>query len=238
MDRNELLNDSEESFRAAFEGKQVGIWTAMPCVVQKVDLSAMTCEAQPAIQATVEDENGNLKNISYPLLVDVPLVMPRGGGFALVLPIAVGDEVLVVFASRCIDAWWQSGGVTNQAMEARMHDLSDGFAIPGPSSQPKVLPSVSTTAAQLRNTAGTTYVGLTPGGLIQLVNPSDSGKTILNGMIDLTKNLETALQTFTTSCAAALDPTVAAAATALGTALTAQQLLLVAYKLRIGNLFQ
>ena len=65
----------------------------------------------------------------------MPVVFPGGGGFALTFPVAAGDECLVVFASRCIDAWWQSGGV-GEPMEPRMHDLSDGFALIGVRSQP------------------------------------------------------------------------------------------------------
>jgi len=95
-------------------------------------------------------------------------VWPRAGGFALTFPIAAGDEVLVVFASRCIDSWWQSGGVGAPA-EARMHDLSDGFAILAPTSQPKKLTGVSSTNVQLRDESGTTYVEITPDGKARVV---------------------------------------------------------------------
>jgi phage baseplate assembly protein gpV len=47
-------------------------------------------------------------------------------------------------------------------MEARMHDLSDGFVIPGPWSQPNVPSDVSTTAAQLRSNDGNTFIELDP----------------------------------------------------------------------------
>ena len=33
------------------------------------------------------------------------------------------------------DSWWQSGGI-GVPIESRMHDLSDGFAILAPTSQP------------------------------------------------------------------------------------------------------
>ena len=68
-----------------------------------------------------------------------------------------GDECLVVFASRCIDAWWQSGGIQSPA-EARMHDLSDGFAIPGPWSQAAKIEGVSASAVQLRSDDGASCV--------------------------------------------------------------------------------
>lgn len=171
--RQELLNDEQQAMRLMLSGWQVGVWTAIPGIVNSVDLSKLTCSVQPAIQAVVQNQQGVLSPINLPLLVDVPIVFPKGGNFLITMPIAVGDEVLVIFASRCIDAWWQSGGV-QQAMEARMHDLSDGFAIPGPFSQPqRPLGSVSSTDLQVRNAAGTTYVAITSDGKVKLVSPSE-----------------------------------------------------------------
>jgi predicted transcriptional regulator len=86
----------------------------------------------------------------------------------LTFPVKAGDEVLIVFASRCIDSWWQSGGV-QVPIEERMHDLSDGFAILSPTSQPKKLSSVSTSNAQLRTESGGTYIEVTPNGKIRLI---------------------------------------------------------------------
>ena len=172
--------------RLMLDGRQSSIWTAIPAIVQSVDFETMTVEVQPTIQGTVEDENGAVQSVNLPLLVDVPIVFPSAGGFLITLPIAVGDEVLVVFASRCIDAWWQSGGI-NRPMEARMHDLSDGFAIPGPRSQLK-LPggAISSTGAQIRNDAGTSYVEIAADGKIKLVTPSEvdiTGNLVVSGSI-------------------------------------------------------
>jgi hypothetical protein len=171
MNRDERLDDPEESLRLALENAQSHIWTAMPAIVQTVNLAAQTVAVQPSIQGTVASPDGSTRSVNMPLLVDVPIVWPRAGGFALTFPIAPGDEVLVVFASRCIDAWWQSGGV-GVAAEARMHDLSDGFAILAPTSQPKKFANVSSTNVQLRDTAGTTYVEITPGGKARVVAAS------------------------------------------------------------------
>lgn len=172
MDRSQLYNDAEEAQRLLLDGRQSTIWTAIPCLVTKVDLTAMTIEAQPTIQGAVEDENGKIQYVNLPLLVDVPIVFPSAGGFTITLPIKANDEVLVIFASRCIDAWWQSGGI-QKPMEARMHDLSDGFAIPGPKSQPNKISGISSTGAQIRNDAGTTYVEIAADGKIKLVSPSE-----------------------------------------------------------------
>ena len=133
------------------------MWTALPGIVKVVDLAKQTCSVQPAIRGSVTDKDGKTSPCDLPLLVDVPIVFPRAGGFALTFPVQEGDECLVVFASRCIDAWWQNGGVQEPA-EWRMHDLSDGFAMLAPTSQPKALGGVSSEAVQLRTEDGQAFV--------------------------------------------------------------------------------
>lgn len=96
--------------------------------------------------------------MQIPILQDIPIVVPRAGKFSLTLPIQAGDEVLVIFADMCIDSWWQSGGTSNHQMDIRRHDLSDGFAILAPWSQPRLLENYSTTSVQLRSEDGTVVV--------------------------------------------------------------------------------
>ena len=168
MNREERLDDPEESLRLAMESKQAQMWTALPGIVVAADLAAQTLSVQPSVQGSVSAPDGSAQLVNLPLLVDVPVVWPRAGGFALTFPIAAGDEVLVVFASRCIDAWWQQGGIGAPA-ETRMHDLSDGFAILAPTSQPKKLSGVSTSSVQLRDEEGTTRVEIAPGGIVRIL---------------------------------------------------------------------
>lgn len=109
----------------------------------------------------------------------------RGGGCTLTFPIAEGDECLVIFASRCIDAWWTAGGVQVQS-EFRMHDLSDGFAIVGPFSQATKISGWSTSAVQLRSNDGEAYLQLNPTSHeIDIVTPANwaanvGGNTTIN----------------------------------------------------------
>lgn len=183
--RDELRNDPEEALRLAFDGRQAVMWTAIPGIVTEVNLEDMTVSVQPAIQGAVSDENGAVTFVDLPVLVKVPVCFPKAGGFVLTMPIAVNDEVLVVFSARAIDTWWQSGGV-GKPIEARMHDLSDGFAIPGPASVPNAVANISANSAQLRNEAGTTYIEITSDGKIKFVSPSEIE---LNGPVKITGDL-------------------------------------------------
>jgi hypothetical protein len=171
-DRNQLLNDPEQALRIAFDGMLSGVWTNFPGIIQSVNFSKMTCEVVPAIQGVIEDENGVKTFVSLPVLVDVPIKFPSSKGFIITFPLEAGDEVEVTIASRCIDAWWQSGGI-QKPMEARMHDLSDGFAYPGLRSLPNVAPAISSTDIQIRNNSGTAYVSITPAGKVNVISASE-----------------------------------------------------------------
>lgn len=159
MDRKERINDRFIAVKSAAEGVVPSIWTAMPGILQSFNAGAMTCEVQPAIQAKVFDKTGAGTFKTLPLCVDVPVQFLGGGGFSLTFPMASGDEGLIVFACRCIDAWWQNGGVQPQA-EMRMHDLSDGFFIPGFRSQARKLSNISTTRPQFRSDDGLVSIEL------------------------------------------------------------------------------
>lgn len=129
---------------------------ACPGIIQSVDTARQTCTVQLAIRERM-NVDGNLSWDEIPELLDVPFFVYSGNGYCLTLPIAPGDDCLVVFGDNCMDAWWQNGGVQNQ-VERRRHDLSDGFAIVGFHSQPAVVSNYSSNTAQLRNAAGDAYI--------------------------------------------------------------------------------
>lgn len=182
MDREQILNDQITMLKVMLDGRQSAIWTALPGIVQSVDYDAVTCEVQLAIKAPITDENGVQTFVDLPVLPDVPIVFPRAGGFIITMPLDVGDEVLVVFASRCIDAWWQNSGI-QKPMEARMHDLSDGFAIPGPCSQMRLPDSAfSDERIEIRNDAGDVFFSM--GTKFGMVNQDTDLKTLLSDLTD------------------------------------------------------
>lgn len=158
---NSYVGNENAMLDIALTGRLSMLWTALPGIVQSFDAQAMTCEVQPAIQGKIRDESGVIRLVNLPILLDCPVVFPHGGGTTMTFPIKQGDECLVIFSSRAIDLWWQSGGVQPPA-EVRMHDLSDGFVLPGCFSQPNVLSAVSTNSVQLRSDDGQAYFELNP----------------------------------------------------------------------------
>lgn len=155
MDVAERGDDHEAAIKSAVKESRASLWTAMPGIVVSYDPDKQTAAVQPAIQGYPPTTRGVAAPVNMPVCLDCPVSFPRGGGYALTFPLNEGDEGMLVFASRCIDAWWQSGGVQPQA-ELRMHDLSDGMFIPGVTSQPNRLASVTQTGAEIRSDDGQT----------------------------------------------------------------------------------
>lgn len=152
------LDDSVENIDRKTEKMSDRIRVACPGIVTKFDAAKQTVSVQLAIRERLSFHGKPFEDMDIPELGDVPIYMPRAGNFVLTMPVTVGDECLVVFADMCIDSWYQSGGTKNTQIDNRRHDLSDGFAIIGPWSQPKVISSYSTDSAFLRNLNDDSYI--------------------------------------------------------------------------------
>jgi hypothetical protein len=184
--QSERWEDNEEVHRVTFERGRSRIWTALPVVVLS-DSDGFVVEVQPTIQGMATDpQTGVQTNVNMPSLgKHVPVHFPSGGGFTFTHPIKKGDEGIVVFSSRCIDGWWQQGGIQPQ-LEQRYHNLSDAMYIPGIRSTPRALnPPASTESSQLRSDDGTTYVEIAGGGVVNIVVPS-SGHVQVTGDLRVT----------------------------------------------------
>jgi hypothetical protein len=164
-----LGGDSNRPIKYGLDNLNNSIRVAIPCIVKTFNPSEGTVECQPAIKEPTLGDKGVTGFESLPLLVDVPVVYPHGGGTTITWPLEPGDEVLVVFSDMCIDAWWQSGGIGVQP-DIRRHDLSDGMAFPGPFSQPKISGSPIKTDSLNINTNKKIYI--TGGGEISIKSTS------------------------------------------------------------------
>jgi hypothetical protein len=130
----------------------------------------LTVSVQPAIQEVMRVK-GAATPVTLPILDDVPIKIPNGGGFCLTFPIAIGDECELSFQDMAFDMWWQNGGVNQQpGGPIFRHAIGDAMAEFGPRSQPNPIPNYSTTSAQLRSVDGAVVVDLAETG-ITLIAP-------------------------------------------------------------------
>ncbi|HIE8707451.1 TPA: Gp138 family membrane-puncturing spike protein [Klebsiella pneumoniae] len=197
---NSQLGSKEQADAQLAQAIMSAMRVSMPGIIQSFDPDAVTAVVQPAIKGAEQDESGAELSVNLPLLVDVPVIFPRGGGCTLTFPVKAGDECLVIFADRCIDFWWQSGGI-QEPVDERMHDLSDAFCIVGPQSQAKKIGGISTTSAQLRTDDGSAFIEVAAGHDVtvktsgKLTASADGGteitspEIILNGNVTINGNL-------------------------------------------------
>jgi hypothetical protein len=206
VDPRERVLDPEETLLLAFEGMISRVWSALPGVIQAVTNNGNTVEVQPAVNGRARQLDGTYKSIQMPKLVDVPICWQGGGGATWTFPIAVGDECLVVFASRCIDSWWQNGFVApqrqtgadgkpvntlNDPTEFRMLNLSDGFALVGVRSLKRAFSAFDAETARLRTDDDTCYLEFDPVGK-KLKGVFPGGITLNNVTFDSSGNVANA----------------------------------------------
>lgn len=107
----------------------------------------------------------------FPLLLNVPVLFPAGGGFTMTFPVAEGDECVLLFNDAQIDNW-VTQGAGQPTTSPRTHDLSDAVAIVGLRNNTRALGGLSTDSAQLRSDDGETYIEVAGGGIVNIVAPT------------------------------------------------------------------
>ncbi|EKN3638181.1 Gp138 family membrane-puncturing spike protein, partial [Yersinia enterocolitica] len=105
------IGGEQQTAQAIADSIATQLRVAMPGIIQSFDADTVTCTVLPAIKGNDSGVSGDRESADLPLLVDVPVIFPRGGGCTLTFPIKAGDECLLIFSDRCIDFWWQNGGV-------------------------------------------------------------------------------------------------------------------------------
>lgn len=108
-----------------------GVRVALPARVEAYDASKQKVAAQPLVRDYFEADSGALVTERLPVVSDVPVAFPSGGGCFLTLPITAGDMGLLVFADRSLDRWLNGIGSEVDPGDPRMHDLSDAIFLPG-----------------------------------------------------------------------------------------------------------
>lgn len=189
MEYRQTYDDPVEMLRTAMDARAADTWTALPGTIVSFDATKQTAEVRPAMVAVAVGPDRVETEMPLPVIPDVPVYFPAGGGYTLTFPVKKGDECWLVFSSRCIDQWWQSGE-PHRPKDARMHDLSDPAAFVGVRSRPRALSGVSTTSTQLRSDDGALSVDVNSAtGAITLKAPTlitlDAPETVITGSLSV-----------------------------------------------------
>lgn len=151
-------------------------------LVSDLDEATQTVTVQIAIQERVRTRAG-ARWFDVPPIVNVPIMVPRGGGYSITLPLKKGDQGMLVFCDTCFDTWWKNGqenSPPNQNQpplpgpnptgsqrqnEVRRHYVHDCGFFPGLWSQNNLLSDYSTDSLQIRSDDGATIIDVSEDGV-------------------------------------------------------------------------
>lgn len=98
--------------------------------VESYDATTQKVNVQPLIKEAFTDEAGERQIERLPVITNVPVQFPQGGGYRLTFPIQRGDTGLLLFSDNSLDVWLSQGGEVDP-IDDRRFDLSDGIFLPG-----------------------------------------------------------------------------------------------------------
>lgn len=133
MSRSPTLS---EVIRLAIKQALAEMHVSLPGAIHKYDVAEQKADVRLLLKRPLLASDGTeLESESLPLLMDVPIVFPRGGsgsgsGF-MTYPLAAGDLVHVHFCDWSIDQWLDKRGQEVDPYDYRNHSLSDAVAYPG-----------------------------------------------------------------------------------------------------------
>ena len=168
--KNPSLATLASTIKSGIRGATKDLHTSMPGIVESFDPITQLASIQPAIRRIFVMRDGDkeiLTPTDLPLLINVPIIFPRGGGFSLTFPVAKGDECLLNFCERSIDNWHETGTVKIPGAK-RFHSLSDAVAFVGLSSVPNKIENYSATDVQLKQDNGDAVITIKADGDIDL----------------------------------------------------------------------
>lgn len=108
------------------KGMLANVHTCMPGRIETYDASKQKASVKPLLKRVYVDG----QEVSFPVITEVPVIFPRAGGAGLILPVNVGDFVLLLFSERTMDQWLNKGTESSTLVE-RQFSINDAIAIPG-----------------------------------------------------------------------------------------------------------
>lgn len=168
--------------------------TQTPGYVLKFDPETQLAELQVSIERI--DKNG--KSSKWSPIIRCPVQFGGGNEFHIEHQIDIGDEGIIEFSQRCIDAWVDQGGVAPQSI-IQFHDMNDAMFVPGLRSQPNKISDFKNDGVRIRNKSGSQEIWVKNDESISMKNSSGyinllpDGRVDINGLIiDTSGNATTA----------------------------------------------
>lgn len=181
----QVLGSEPEQWRLWIKQALADTRCASPAfLAEDMNVDTQLVTVQVAVQERVRTRLGN-QWWDIPPIFNVPILVPRGGGFSVTLPLKQGDQGLLIFCDTCFDNWWQNGQAnaptaqnwqqlnrsgpipsgSQTQFELRRHHVHDCGFFPGMWSKNNVLANYSDDSMQIRSDDGTTIIDIAEGGV-------------------------------------------------------------------------
>lgn len=140
----------------SIESRLSEVHVAMPGEIVSYDDATGLASVRPSLQRRYLETD---KLVDLPVINNVPIMHPRGGGALIKFAMIKGDPVTLIFSERSLDRWITTGGKVDP-QDTRKHALSDAFAYPGgyPKSKPQtdatITAAFSATGLKISNATG------------------------------------------------------------------------------------
>lgn len=157
---NDNIATLADNINKGIDNRLKDLHTATPGIIESFDPVAQTVSVQPAIKRifkTLEGTSEVLSSTNLPILINVPIIYPRGGGYSLTFPIVKGDECLILFNERSIDNWHKFGTI-KEPNDRRFHSLSDAVVLVGLSSLPNKIPTYDNSNVVIKKDDDSSYI--------------------------------------------------------------------------------
>lgn len=187
IDYSGVTPDLGDAMRAIIDSVMQDVNVALPAKISSYNKATQYADVQ--IQLYQKFGDGSLK--LPPVIPNVPVKWPRAaGGKAFIhLPLAAGDDVLLVFSQRSLDNWKNQGGASDPG-DPRKHHITDAYALVGGSALPDAFEPTTSDSIELVNDQ--THMIIKPGGQVQVIN--DTGE-LVDTLDQITQEVQTGFQT-------------------------------------------
>jgi hypothetical protein len=117
-----------EVISGAIDSRLLDLHTCIPGVVVGFDAVRQSVNVQPVIKRSIQNSDGEIVHEQLPIVHNVPIAFPGGGGYVMRFPIAAGDHVWLMFSEAAMSQWRTTGQIADP-VDLRRHDLSYACAM-------------------------------------------------------------------------------------------------------------
>ena len=137
------------------------IWVSIPGVIESYDVNTKRCRVRPAINLVLTDGT----ETEQAAVINVPVLWPSGGGFALLCPLPEGTPVEIKFSQRGLAAFKET--FSQESPGNGIFAKEDAHVIPGYGSL-TVSPATSKGISMQAET-GSDYIFINDSGEVEIV---------------------------------------------------------------------